>query len=249
MAIFGGLVITNKGRNILSKCQSGKLLKFKKIVVGDGELGSSESISNISELKNQILICDINNIKVNEDNIAKVTFILTNKELNQGFYWRELGIIAEDPDTAEEILYLYGNARDNGEYISEKGGADVIEKYITININVSNVANIKTIIDESEILVSKKELEDKIKTKIEIITTTEEIEENTDYEIPCNYKVGQDTLDIYYMGERLIKGEHYIEVGENGTVSNKIQFYNWGQSVPIDRTIEFIVRGVYEDEA
>ena len=28
-------------------------------------------------------------------------------------------------------------------------------------------------------------------------------------------------------------------------ISNKIQFYNWGQSVPIGRTIEFIVRGVY----
>lgn len=81
-----------------------------------------------------------------------------------------------------------------------------------------------------------------------ILTTTEEIEENTDYEIPCNYKVGQDTLDIYYMGERLIKGTHYLEIGENNSVSNTIQFYNWGQSVPIDRTIEFIVRGVYENE-
>lgn len=80
------------------------------------------------------------------------------------------------------------------------------------------------------------------------IKTTNQIPENTDYEIPCSYKVGQDTLDIYYMGEKLIKGEHYVEVGENGTVSNKIQFYNWGQSVPIGRTIEFVVRGVYEDE-
>ena len=58
--------------------------------------------------------------------------------------------------------------------------------------------------------------------------------------------MGADVLDIYYMGEKLIKGTHYIEVGNDGTVSNTIQFYNWGQSVPAERTIEFIVRGVYE---
>lgn len=78
-----------------------------------------------------------------------------------------------------------------------------------------------------------------------IITTTATISENTDYTIPLNYKVGADVLEIYYMGERLIKGTHYLEVGNNGAISNTIQFYNWGQSVPTGRTIEFIVRGVY----
>ena len=78
------------------------------------------------------------------------------------------------------------------------------------------------------------------------ITTTEEIAENTNYTIPLNYKVGADVLDIFYMGEKLIKGTHYIEVGTTGSVSNTIQFYNWGQAVPSGRTIEFIVRGVYE---
>lgn len=78
------------------------------------------------------------------------------------------------------------------------------------------------------------------------ITTTTEIAENTNYTIPLNYKVGADVLDIFYMGEKLIKGTHYIEVGNDGEVSNTIQFYNWGQAVPSGRTIEFIVRGVYE---
>lgn len=79
-----------------------------------------------------------------------------------------------------------------------------------------------------------------------IVTTTATISENTDYTIPLNYKVGADVLDIYYMGEKLVKGTHYIEVGNAGEVSNTIQFYNWGQAVPSGRTIEFIVRGVYE---
>lgn len=77
------------------------------------------------------------------------------------------------------------------------------------------------------------------------IATSTTIAENTDYTIPLNYRVGDNSLEVIYMGERLIKGVHYIEVGNDGTVSNKIQFYNWGQSVPAGRTIEFIVRGVY----
>lgn len=77
------------------------------------------------------------------------------------------------------------------------------------------------------------------------VTTSTTIAENTDYTIPLNYRVGDNSLEVIYMGEKLIKGTHYIEVGNTGEVSNTIQFYNWGQSVPTGRTIEFIVRGVY----
>lgn len=107
-------------------------------------------------------------------------------------------------------------------------------------ITADNVNEIKEVVNQNadEIVLTKY-----------TITTESEISENTDYEIPCNYKVGQDVLDIFYMGERLIKGTHYIEVGTDGTISNKIQFYNWGQSVPIGRTIEFVVRGVYASES
>jgi len=81
------------------------------------------------------------------------------------------------------------------------------------------------------------------------LTTTTPIAENTNYTIPVYYKVGSNTLDIYYMGEKLVKNEHYIEVGETGAVSNIIQFKDWGQSVPKDRIIEFVVKGEYSSES
>lgn len=90
------------------------------------------------------------------------------------------------------------------------------------------------------------DLEKSLVIQSSIITTTTEIAENTNYTIPLNYKVGNNSLEVIYMGEKLIKGTHYIEVGNAGEVSNTIQFYNWGQAVPSGRTIEFIVRGVYE---
>lgn len=88
------------------------------------------------------------------------------------------------------------------------------------------------------------------KTEIKIqtskVVTAETIAENTNYTIPLKYRVGDNSLEVVYMGEKLIKDEHYIEVGENGNTSNIIQFKDWGQAVPSDRTIEFIVKGVYE---
>ena len=78
------------------------------------------------------------------------------------------------------------------------------------------------------------------------VTTTEQIAQNTNYTIPINYHVGDNSLEVYYQGTKLIKNEHYIEVGTEGETSNIIQFYNWGQSVPTDRLIEFRVKGVYE---
>ncbi len=101
--------------------------------------------------------------------------------------------------------------------------------------------------DFADVPGDMKKLAEKIEEVIDInnafIITTEEIAENTDYTIPLNYIVGNNSLEIYYMGEKLVKDEHYIEVGDEGAISNKIQFYDWGQSVPVDRLIEFIVRG------
>ena len=120
--------------------------------------------------------------------------------------------------------------------------ADKVTKTVSTEENIKKV----TADDMNEIKRVVNENADEIIEAKSIINTTTEIAENTNYTIPLNYKVGSDVLDIYYMGEKLIKGTHYIEVGTTGSVSNTIQFYNWGQAVPSGRTIEFIVRGVYE---
>lgn len=122
---------------------------------------------------------------------------------------------------------------------------DKISKQILVEdevhkITADNVNEIKEVVNENA---------DYIVINSYIVTTETEIAENTDYEIPCYYKVGEDVLNIYYMGEKLIKDIHYKEVGTAGTISNKIQFYNWGQAVPTSRTIEFVVRGVYTNES
>ena len=120
---------------------------------------------------------------------------------------------------------------------------------------ISEMIEAEKIQDEDIIPIVQNSVNKKIKMKKlrtethTTLTTTTPIAENTNYTIPLNYKVGSNTLDIYYMGEKLVKNEHYIEVGESGAVSNIIQFKDWGQSVPKDRIIEFVVRGEYSIES
>ena len=171
MAVFGGLISTNSGRNLLAKAQIGKVLNFKKVVLGDGQLGSSENIANITQLKNQVLVCDITGIKVTQNVNATITFNLSNQYLETGFYWRELGVIAEDPDTKEEVLYCYGNARENGEYISANGGADILEKNVSVDLIVTNVQNISATIDKSLVYASQNDIEETKKDLLNLINT------------------------------------------------------------------------------
>ena len=114
-------------------------------------------------------------------------------------------------------------------------------------VTAPDMNEIKAVVNNNSDELNQLEVDTTIQKSV--VTTQETIAQNTDYEIPLYYKVGADVLEVYYMGERLIKGTHYIEVGNSGAISNTIQFYNWGQSVPADRTIEFVVRGVYANES
>ena len=69
--------------------------------------------------------------------------------------------------------------------------------------------------------------------------------------LPCYYKVGEEVLDVYLNGERLIKSSddagtdgHYREVGDSGSISNKIKTTtDW--SLATGDVLELVVRGEY----
>ena len=86
------------------------------------------------------------------------------------------------------------------------------------------------------------------KYTLKITTTTSNGAELT---LPCYYKVGQDVLDVYLNGERLLLSSddggtdgHYREVGDSNSISNKIKITSdW--SLAIGDYFEFVVRGEY----
>ena len=56
---------------------------------------------------------DITKCVVNGDGTVTVGGVFTNDQTNDGFYYRELGLYADDPDEdVGEVLYCYGNCGD-----------------------------------------------------------------------------------------------------------------------------------------
>lgn len=147
MSVFGGIFLTNVGRNLQIKAQAGTQLQYTKISIGDGSLGSSQII-DLTALKDKIMDLPITKLQVLSTGKAVISTVLSNQSITSGFYFREIGVFAQDPDLGE-ILYCYGNAGANAEYIPAPGGADVIEKSIDLNVLTSNASNVSAVIDQS----------------------------------------------------------------------------------------------------
>ncbi|MFU1797388.1 phage tail protein, partial [Paenibacillus azoreducens] len=157
MANFGGLLITNKGRALQAKAQTGVELKYTRMAIGDGQL-AGQQIPNLDKLISEKMTLKISKLQVQPGGKAVVGSSFSNKDVAAGFYFREIGVFAKDPDVGE-ILYCYGNAGQNAEFIPPSGGADIIEKAIDVITIVGNAPNVTATIDSSLIFVTKKEFE------------------------------------------------------------------------------------------
>lgn len=84
-----------------------------------------------------------------------------------------------------------------------------------------------------------------------ILEITEDKTAGQEITLPCYYKVGEEVLDVYLNGERLIKSSddsgtdgHYREIGTTGSISNKIKTTtDW--SLEEGDILDLVVRGEY----
>lgn len=85
-----------------------------------------------------------------------------------------------------------------------------------------------------------------------IIEVTAEIADNSQITLPLSYQVGNGSLLVFCLGEKLIQADpdnnkdgHYIEVGTSGEMSTTIQLYNIGRTVPVGTVFEIMVPSGY----
>ncbi|WII40330.1 phage tail protein [Paenibacillus thiaminolyticus] len=140
-------MITNRGKALQAKAQTGVELHYTRFRVGDGQLGG-RPISDLNGLINPVLSLPITKLQARAGGRAVVGTVITNQDVTAGFYFREIGIFAQDPDVGE-ILYCYGNAGETADYIPAKGGANIIEEPIEISTIVGNASNVTATIDGS----------------------------------------------------------------------------------------------------
>lgn len=174
---FGNIVFTNKGRLLRTKAELGTTLEFTKIGIGKGII-DEQPVSELTDLIDSVLDVDITNLKTYTNGQARIGGVFINKGLSYGFYWRELGLFANDPDNGE-ILYCYGNAGDLAEYIPADGGSELLEKYVSIVALIGNASNVTATINSSLVYATMEQLESKVdKVEGKTLSTNDYTEED-----------------------------------------------------------------------
>lgn len=130
--------ITNAGKALLAKALAGKVLHFKHIAVGSGVYTGNQE--NATALKKQVATVGITHYYP-MDTMALVKGTLQYNAVPSGFAWTELGLIATDPDTQQDVLYMYSYV-EYGDLIPPSTAATQIEKTIQIATYISNAQNI-----------------------------------------------------------------------------------------------------------
>jgi len=158
MADFRGTILTQRGRNLLAKAQTGVTLTFTKIKLGDGLWSTSTDPTQLNDLVSPKLNLSIQNITVIGDGTVRLRFVLTNTGLSQGFFMREIGIYAQDPDLGE-ILYAVAYAGDRADFIPSDGVTKV-ENVVDIYTVIANAQNVTAVISDTVVLATKRDIDE-----------------------------------------------------------------------------------------
>jgi len=158
MAQFG-LVITDAGLALQNRIQAGDTLTFKRVAVGAGYLpdgGTKEGRTALVSEKDSVSPAYATLV----NGMATVEAQFSNSELAAAYTLREIGLFAQDPDNpAAEILYAYGNAGDNGDYMPAGAGADVITLVEKLVVAVGNASAVTAVLDDSAAYVTQQQWE------------------------------------------------------------------------------------------
>lgn len=157
MANFPGLVLTDAGRQLQAKAQIGAALTFSRVGLGDGGADAWESMA---ALANELLSLSIQDFEVVGDGTSRMRVIMTNEHLESGFFVREMGVFARDPDTGEEVLYSYTNAGGQPDFLPAGGGATLVENVFDLYTVVGNAQNVTAVINDYITIATKQDVDE-----------------------------------------------------------------------------------------
>jgi len=249
MANFGKFKITNDGIDIEYKAQTGKKLEFTKFVLGDGEY--TGDVLDLTYVVNEIMTVDIKRLDIQTlTSMKKVTigFNLNTTDVETGFYLREIGLFAKDPDTSEEKLVFYGNSGTTADYISPSTGTTISEKLIDLKLYISNVNNITAVIDSSLTYATIQDFENfknnvsgyaPTSTELTLIASNWVYNSQTGY---YEYRITDETVTSYdlAMGNMTIENQNKLKNGYINTFDGYLIIYttkNPGTDINITITV------------
>ena len=150
MADFKAGALTDLGKALAAKVEAGRCkFQFTKMKVGDGTPSSIEPMIDLTSPKK---VLDISAVNPEDKGICDVEAVLTNADMDKGFYLKEIGLFATDPDVGE-ILYCVATAGD-ADYIQAKGGATVLSIALHMTIAIKSVDDVVTDVDTKGLITA-----------------------------------------------------------------------------------------------
>lgn len=128
--------LTDKGNEIIRRAISGEQIDITSVKIGTGVLPEDEDEARALTalvLPRQSFL--INNI-VTKNGQAKISVAMRNDTLTTGYYAREAGLYAKDPDTQEETLFAV--AKLDGNFIPAYSGANVVNQQYSLYIVIGD---------------------------------------------------------------------------------------------------------------
>nr|DAW25371.1 MAG TPA: tail-collar fiber protein [Caudoviricetes sp.] len=147
MAKYPAVITTMAGTNTIAEANASKqALIFTKIVIGAGDRPAS--IPRATALTDKRLELAITKSVKTGDGQFMVQGLLSNKNLEVGFYAREIGLMAKAGENGQEVLFSYTNGGNYVDYIPDKNTP--MDSYtFTITTVVGNAEKVQAIISDN----------------------------------------------------------------------------------------------------
>lgn len=227
MADMTGTQLTYLGQELMAKCFEGKVLHISRVALGKGELADDVNPRTLTALIDETLRLPIDHVNNTGNGTVVIETELKNETVKQGFFAREVGVFATDPDTGVEILYAYANTGRDSTYIPASGGSQVLEILYDIVAVVDQCENITATIDGNISYVNRVDynehvysthphpnapsLSDAVSTTHDFwVTDNDNHLHKLDYESARRLILGGDSTTLPLMGSRIAQLENNL---------------------------------------
>lgn len=148
---YASFVVTNAGRDIIARIIAGLNITFSRIAIGDSYDYYTENFVNKTSLNNEVKSLSISNMQISSSNVVELTAEFGKNDIEDAFWYREIGIYIIDPDDeTNEILFAYGNRNDAAEYITPHIQNYAVLKNIKCFVSVGASANVNILISTTQ---------------------------------------------------------------------------------------------------
>lgn len=138
MASWKPWTLTNKGQQFQAKVNAGLVdeVNYTKFAIGDGIASSLESLTELVNKKMDLPLKSV----TPQNNTVSFNTLITNTDVEEDFYCREMGLYVTDPDDGE-ILFAV-TTDNNPDLMPADGSATTVAYDFTLVLVFSNTGNV-----------------------------------------------------------------------------------------------------------